>query len=138
MYGYEFTTVLRAYNETKSELDDLVLPVLYLDNYKDIYNTSGWYIPSPKELATLCVDGNYRVIWGNNGRTPGNATATAVNQVLSLLGESLATPLYDSYWTSSRQTKSLNSGNYVDISDNYGGVGYTGDWLKYARGVCAF
>lgn len=145
MYGYGFTTILRCYNEyVNNDIDYVVLPVKYVDEYDEkysIYNTSGWYLPSTKELGTLCVGISYRLIWGNNGSTPGCAIATAVNNVFKLLGTSIATELSPSYWTGTRQTIEKNSANYVDIDvptyHYYGGVGYWPDpcWI---RAICAF
>lgn len=56
--GYQNTVVLRAYNEycqKNSKLDYIVQPVAAIDEYHPApTNSTGWFLPSPKELHILC------------------------------------------------------------------------------------
>lgn len=60
--GYQNTKLLRAYNGSRSGQNvyekDVVLPVYILNDWKvnnpPPTNTTGWYIPSLKELTLLC------------------------------------------------------------------------------------
>lgn len=59
--GYQNTVVLRAYNEycqKNSKLDYIVQPVAAIDEFAEYHpaptNSTGWFLPSPKELHILC------------------------------------------------------------------------------------
>ena len=55
--GYQNTVVLRAYNEY-CQPDYIVKPVKAIDKFAATYfapeNSTGWFLPSPKELHILC------------------------------------------------------------------------------------
>ena len=136
--GYQNTKILKAYN-AQCETAQKVLPVsLLADFYKQNpapANTTGWFIPSVKELTLL-----YGVDKDNvytNGF--GNSTKTEMNEILTSLGTDCADILRDDfYWSSSEDEEyifyafSLNfyNGSVVDIMKN--------ERAYYVRAVCAF
>lgn len=119
--GYNNTQILKAYNDEGS------YPVTILNNFDTITEgvtlpqgkTSGWYLPSPRELVEL-----YRVKW-------------AVNQSLTASGSNpqLSSSEYHFYWS---------SGEYVNdyayrVSLYYGEVGGDNKYSNnYVRLVFAF
>lgn len=59
--GYQNTVVLRAYNtycKENSKSDNIVIPVAAIDEFAATHsapaNSTGWFLPSPKELHILC------------------------------------------------------------------------------------
>lgn len=59
--GYQNTVVLRAYNtycKENSKSDNIVIPVAAIDEFAATHsapaNSTGWFLPSPKELQILC------------------------------------------------------------------------------------
>lgn len=59
--GYQNTVVLRAYNtycKENSKSDNIVIPVAAIDKFAATHsasaNSTGWFLPSPKELHILC------------------------------------------------------------------------------------
>lgn len=59
--GYQNTVVLRAYNtycQNNDKSDYIVKPVAAIDDFNDTNpapdNSTGWFLPSPKELHILC------------------------------------------------------------------------------------
>lgn len=148
--GYQNTKLLKAYNRycTDNDYTDyIVWPVYYLtdfekDNPAPFY-TTGWFIPSPKELSLLCGGDEDNVI--NGAYTL--VTSRDINVVLNkLLSEKVSIDLleitYDNgyYWSSME---------YKDVGDWDRAIGINLNchsfygWSKtlnefYVRAVCAF
>lgn len=116
--GYQNTVVLRAYNEYYTEngnKDNIVIPIAALDEFAKTHpaptNSTGWFLPSPKELHILCykdVDNIY-----NNS---GVETYNIVNYSLTAVGG--AGLKNDVYWSSGE----YSSDNAWYVSLYNGGV----------------
>lgn len=116
--GYQNTVVLRAYNEYYTEngnKDNIVIPIAALDEFAKTHpaptNSTGWFLPSPKELHILCykdVDNIY-----NNS---GVETYNIVNYSLTAVGG--AGLKNDVYWSSGE----ISSDNAWYVSLYNGGV----------------
>jgi hypothetical protein len=145
MHGYAFTQILDCYNEyvISEEKGDsyLVLPAKYVKEYREtvgnIFNSSGWYVPTPRELGVLSVNENYELVLGSSNASD-NPTAKGVNTVLKLLGASLADELSANYWTSAQDGRYKDCGLYTDVMRAYGGVGWNNGPNLYVRAICAF
>ena len=98
--GYQNTVVLRAYNEycqTNAKSDYIVRPVAAIDDFDDTNpapdNTTGWFLPSPKELHILCNKDVDDIV--NNS---GTDTRNIINFSLTAVGgDGLK---YEYYWSS--------------------------------------
>ena len=136
--GYQNTKILKAYN-AQCETAQKVLPVSLLADFYEQNpapaNTTGWFIPSVKELTLLYGVDKDNV--STNGF--GNLTKTEMNTILTSLGTDYADVLSnENYWSSSEDEEnifyafSLNfyNGSVEDIMKN--GRAY------YVRAVCAF
>lgn len=136
--GYQNTKILKAYN-AQCEAAQKVLPVSLLADFYEQNpapaNTTGWFIPSVKELTLLYGVDKDNV--STNGF--GNLTKTEMNTILTSLGTDYADVLSnENYWSSSEDEEnifyafSLNfyNGSVEDIMKN--GRAY------YVRAVCAF
>ena len=142
--GYQNTKLLKAYNKYCTENNqsgNVVVPVSLLENW-DVQapeNTTGWYIPSPKELHMLCCKDVDNIFYAHtNGVTP--ETRDYIDPLLSALsGTSLGS---GSYWSSME-------GSIVEGENMYGAIrlrfndgapfGYRKDWDGAAiRAICAF
>ena len=142
--GYQNTKILKAYNEQCKEYNK-VLPVSLLADFSKQNlapaNTTGWFIPSEKELTLLCGKDVDNIYTNNSG---GTDTKTAMNTVLSSLGETYANTLANTgYWSSSEQN--IDQAFYVYF--NSGAVGLSlkysapleGEYNEYyVRAVCAY
>lgn len=102
MLGYNNTKVLCAFNEDE---DNAAWPLKVVDIMTDFSDanklpesTSGWFIPSIKELYILCEgDSDYNIFWNN--RTLANKVL--MNSVLAKIPESKALGEGDKeYWSS--------------------------------------
>lgn len=132
--GYQNTVVLRAYNEycqNNGKSDYIVKPVKAIDAFAAIHsapvNSTGWFLPSPKELHILCYKDVDDIV--NNS---GTDTKDIINSSLTAVdGEALK----DFYWSSGEH--SSNYAWYVSLYNGY--VNYN---LKayniYVRLVFAF
>ena len=86
--GYQNTVVLRAYNtycQTNDKSDYIVKPVAAIDDFNDTNpapdNSTGWFLPSPKELHILCYKDVDDIV--NNS---GTATRDIINSSLTAVG----------------------------------------------------
>jgi hypothetical protein len=140
--GYNNTKLLRAYNYYYADYNHKVRPIEYLDLFaaKNAApkGSSGWYLPSPKELAlTLGADVEARLHKGISGVT------TQFNNIQNILSALNASQLKSSYWSSS-ECKVNNSQRYTacEVNINYLSNGYVNDSNKNSitdlRAVCAF
>ena len=131
--GYQNTKLLKAYNEQCADAYK-VIPVSLLENFSEQNpapnNTTGWFIPSVKELTLLCgidVDD----VKGNN--SGGTDTKTAMNTILTSLGGSYADTFDTSfYWSSSEYTNNT----YAFSVHFYQGAVDTNSYKVYSSGTC--
>lgn len=142
--GYQNTKLLKAYNKYCTENNqsgNVVVPVSLLEDW-DVQapeNTTGWYIPSPKELHMLCCKDVDNIFYAHtNGVTP--ETRDYIDPLLSALsGTSLGS---GHYWSSME-------GSIVEGENMYGAIrlrfsdgapfGYNKHWDGAAiRAICAF
>ena len=142
--GYQKTKLLKAYNKYCTEngqSGNVVFPVSLLEDW-DVQapeNTTGWYIPSPKELHMLCCKDVDNIFYAHvNGVTP--ETRDYIDLLLSALsGTSLGS---GHYWSSME-------GSIVEGENMYGAIrlrftdgapfGYGKDRDAAAiRAICAF
>ena len=148
--GYQNTKLLKAYNRycmDNDYTDYIVWPVYYLadfekDNPAPFY-TTGWFVPSPKELSLLCGGDEDNVI--NGAYTL--VTSRAINVVLNeLLSENVSIDLLDTkgdnYFWSSTEYKDIGDWDCA-IGINFNNNGMRGNLSKTinefgVRAVCAF
>ncbi|WP_294081474.1 fimbrillin family protein [Proteiniphilum sp. UBA5384] len=107
--GYNNTQAIRAYNANDSNTDK-VLPVQAIDNWAASNtaptNSSGWYLPSAKELTLLCGR-DVNNIWYNN--SGGTGMRNIVNASLDKIGSPATSITSTEYWSSSEHTISSNA-----------------------------
>lgn len=100
--GYQNTVVLRAYNtycKENSKSDNIVIPVAAIDEFAATHsapaNSTGWFLPSPKELHILCYKDVDNIADSNNG---GTDTRDIINSSLTaVVGDGLKNEFY---WSS--------------------------------------
>ena len=147
--GYQNTKLLKAYNkycsETTGMSDYIVKPVAELVTWESTpgneapANTTGWFIPSAKELHMLCYKD---VLYNSLGTT----TYKAINPLIEALGgtelgetESGGAELSDkkNYWSSTERRD--DTGFAYQIYFNDGSFSRNAKYgLAYIRAVCAF
>lgn len=138
--GYQNTKILKAYNASlASGSDNTVLPVSLLETFSTDNpapaNTTGWFIPSVKELTLLYgVDADD--VYGSNTYAEGSVTKTLINGILSSWSSD-ANVLVDFYWSSSAfEDETLAFGvvfsdyDVFPFDKNANGI--------YVRAVCAY
>jgi hypothetical protein len=86
MLGYNNTQVLKKFNLQYKDKNKC-LPVAALDNLEDIKDTSGWYIPSVRELSLLSSGEQYTSVNSNNtffgdGSCYGSANITKIDDLI--------------------------------------------------------
>lgn len=143
--GYQNTEVLKAYNASLSDADTgkKVLPVSSLETFSTDnpapLNTTGWFIPSLKELTLLC-DKDVNNVWSqytNSGYTY-TSNKQAMNSILKdKLGDAYAEILEDKEYWSSLERKDTDY-----VFEMYFKNGQVWRMSKskeyYVRAVCAF
>ena len=138
--GYQNTKILKAYNATlESGSANTVLPVFSLADFSEQNpapaNTTGWFIPSVKELTLLCgkdVDN----VWSTDS---GAETKGIMNNILTSLGDAYVHTFgsYSYYWSSLERADYADCAFYVAFlrGSVYGqGKGNT----FFVRAVCAY
>ena len=146
--GYNNTRVISLYNEycdSQGGMDgNKVLPVQFIEAYAADNpapaGSSGWYLPSPKELSTLCsgwFDGN---IWKieQAGLPDLLVNRDLVNSRLTALGDRVAEEIVLTYWSCSEDAVGPD---YAFGLNFYGGwvLDYSKDnYLSRVRPVLAF
>jgi len=98
--GYNNTQVIRTYNSSVSSASpNLVLPVQDIDTWAKTHpapaNSSGWYLPSEKELTLLCGRDVNDIYLNGSG---GTGMRDIVNASISKAGATVITP--DNYGSS--------------------------------------
>ena len=142
IYGYQNTIVLHAYNEyciANGNDSHIIHPIVALDEFKELNSapagSTGWFLPSVKELHILCykdVDNIYRA--HNEKFTD---TRDMVNTSLSAVGgDALEATIR--YWTSTEyESDAHRSAFCVEFED--ANVNF---WSRFGklgvRVVCAF
>lgn len=137
--GYNNTKVIKAFNTyciNNNRLDYVVKPVETLkefekDNPAPI-NSTGWYIPSLKEIHMLSYK-DVNQVWGMYGLD----TRDLVNKMLDKIsGEKLKTDFY--YFSSSECNDNSATGAYSLTFQN-GQITYSRKhYISYVRAICAF
>jgi len=138
--GYQNTQVLLAYNKfckSNGKEVNLVRPVEALDDFEKIHpspaGSTGWFIPSPKELHILCYR-DVDDVWNQSGYKK-NTNQDIVNNSISAAGGDILQG--DDYWTSTEYTGKKCC--VLSINFKYAFMCY---FLKltscHVRAVCAF
>jgi hypothetical protein len=132
--GYSNTKAIKEYNTTATSVPiELLSPMD--NNFSDIENTSGWYLPSAREIIYL---------WGGSIPHKDTYYGTYYDANLSTLNEYLTTTGNDNintgkyYWTSSEYD---GTHSYVIImhSTNITSVSYIYKHFQFqVRPICAF
>lgn len=136
--GYQNTKLLKAYNAQCADANK-VLPVSSLDEFSEgnpaPAHTTGWFIPSVKELHMLCYK-DVDNVWDTYG-TDKVDTKNVINTSLNAVAGDSFGGIYNYYWSSTERTEkdyafgvrfynaNVNSNNKEDSTD-------------YVRAVCAF
>ena len=114
--GYNNTKAIEAFNASSANSGNQVHVVQKVVEYREKVPapeaSSGWYVPSEKELTLLCGE-DVDNIWNNN--PSGIANRDLINSKLKLIG---ATTLSSYYWSGTERSGSRAF--YVSFSD--GGV----------------
>jgi hypothetical protein len=148
--GYNNTKVLRAYNYDFADAEHKVLPIKYLDEFAAENDapkgSSGWYLPSPKELVLMVLEDNSEIRFYDYGSK--TTQFDNIQLILEALGEN-ASEVGRLYWSSSESKYTeerdgeIVSNYYAWVvyfySIYYGRVNdYSKDGSNYVRAVCAF
>jgi hypothetical protein len=141
--GYNNTKLLRAFNHYYSDNDYKVRPIEYLDLFvadnKAPESSSGWFLPSPKELALMVRDD---VKFEEEGSSTDRFTN--IQNILEALDN--ASMVVTEYWSSSESksiypsdSPSYNAWLVYFTEYKYGIVGENNKLCSYyLRAVCAF
>jgi hypothetical protein len=146
--GYNNTKLLRAYNYYYSDATHKVRPIEYLDLFaaKNAApkGSSGWYLPSPKELV-LILENNNSIEFGK-----GKSITDQFKNIQGILKAlDNASKMGDYYWSSSERKYTYTSDDKTAFnykawivffySSLHGQVeGNNKDTGNYVRAVCAF
>lgn len=146
--GYQNTKILKAYNDQCTAANK-VLPVDLLTTWEQSNpaptNTTGWYLPSEKELSLL---GGKDVQDLFTTSKAGTENKVLINEILGKLSSSTRDLLSDThYWSSTEHSSGQNY--YFSFTTNGGRMSYyvkTDNYLYsnpntyyfYVRAVCAF
>ena len=134
IYGYQNTVVIRAYNAYHSSSTYYIKPVTDLDKYANTYpapaGSTGWFLPSAKELHMLCYRDVDNISYGR-----GYDTREKVNSSLIKVGGHSLQSSY--YWTSTEYDFGVNKAYRVNFANaELSNIAKTTP--SYVRGVCAF
>lgn len=135
--GYNNTKVLEAYNshcKVNDKNNYVVTPIEKLADWKVTYpapvNTTGWFLPSVKELHMLCYK-DVDDVWNTYGNSCVE-TKAVVNASLEKVGGNQLTA---SYWSS---TEAEENYAFLVHFDNAMVQGYYKTYAQYVRAVCAY
>jgi hypothetical protein len=155
--GYNNTQILRAYNYYGCESEYQVIPIDEVEHYAEIYKSpkgsSGWFLPSPKELVLIAAIPETILYQAGYNTVETNVRLKNLRSVISVISKQYDVAdefVLTLYW-SSTEGKCFNSDGSEAGSDFafcvswYGGdyMGYVDCPLKYqynclVRAVCAF
>lgn len=145
--GQQHTAALRTFNEAQTDDSKKVIPVLALDEWAKTNSapsetTSGWYIPSAKELDLL-ANGDRQIEWAQaNDENVISVLNTKLDEIGAeefaiVHGDNTAANPYACYWSCSEISD--NSGNAYGVYFASGNVGSSLKTHFYrVRAVCAF
>lgn len=136
--GYNNTQAIRAYNQTNS--GNVALPVQSIDSWAASNtaptNSSGWYLPSGKELSLLCGR-DMNDIWVN--KSGGIDMHDIVNTSLNKVGSPATIIPSGNYWSSSELVRDMNIYAFsVDFGNGDVNAHPKGDRYFRVRSVLAF
>lgn len=144
--GYQNTKVLLAYNDyctANGKTDNLVIPVEHLKTFAEQNpapaNSTGWYIPSPKEMHMLIYKDVDNIFDAHDYNESYIETCSIVDASISAVGGDVVRTRNNSksYWPSSeisaRSTFCILSSSLVMYS-----AAKTDSGNMNARAVCAF
>ena len=138
--GYNNTKVLEAYNahcKANDKSGYLVQPIEALAEWKksnsDIANTTGWFLPSGKELHMLCYK-DVADVYDEGGKDK-LETWTVVNSSLGKVGGTQFGDNY--YWSSSEGADGEDIAFYVHLNKAYVSCHFKVITLD-VRAVCAY
>lgn len=137
--GYQHTKILKALNASSIEMLYHVVFIPLLETFSAANpapkNTTGWFIPSVKELTLLCGIDTDDVYQNNFGCT----TMEKMNTILNALGSDYADELNDSYWSSTENETNDAKAFYLMFDTNpmvlNGGNKIS---TNRVRAICAF
>lgn len=137
IYGYQHTILLEAYNEyckTQNLNNHIVRPIVAIAEFAKTnpapVGSTGWFMPSTKELYILC-NKDIDDIWSASPRS--TDTRDMVNASLAAAdGDALAN---QEYWATFEAA--VNAGYGMDLSSAFASP-RTKDNLLRVRAVCAF
>lgn len=141
--GYQNTQVLFAYNEycrSKGKEADIVRPVAALDDFEKNHpspaGSTGWFIPSPKELHILCYK-DVDNIWNQSGYKKRSNKDIVNNSISAAKGDILDGEYSGDYWTSTEYTGQKCS--VIAINFKYSYMCHFHTLAScHVRAVCAF
>lgn len=136
IYGYQNTQVLFAYNDycTKNSMtDNIVKPAAAIAGFTDANpaptGSTGWFIPSAKEMHILCFKDGDTVLDSGENHT---VTRDKVNESLTAVGGDV---FGDGYYWSSSETDTEQIDVKFSTAGFYGQIKTMG---RLVRCVCAF
>lgn len=137
--GYNNTKVIKAYNNycvNNKKTDYVVKPVEFLNEFEENnpapINSTGWYIPSVREIHMLCYK-DVNQVWGLYGVE----TRDLVNSLLDKLSaEKIKTEFY--YFSSSECNDNPATGAFSIIFSNGQLLYSRKHYNSYVRAICAF
>ncbi len=136
IYGYQNTQVLFAYNDycTKNSMtDNIVKPAAAIAGFTDANpaptGSTGWFIPSAKEMHILCFKDGDTVLDSGKNHT---VTRDKVNESLTAVGGDV---FGDGYYWSSSETDTEQIDVKFSTAGFYGQIKTMG---RLVRCVCAF
>ena len=140
--GYQNTKLLKAYNAQCEEANK-VLPVSLLDEFSTSNpapaHTTGWFIPSAKELYMLCYKDVDDIANIGGESTDKVDTKNLINTSLSAVGGDV---FGDNYYWSSTETTYFGQvkafGVYFKDADTYSTSKSDANNTDYVRAVCAY
>lgn len=141
MLGYNNSLIMESFNEDKDN-ETCKLPAI--DSVKSFRiktpapeNTSGWYLPSPKEISLLCngeYEGNIWDIYSSGENFTENRDF--INERISKISNAIPLGANDVYWTSGEYD--YESAVYLFMKKGYVKYDYKSSPLFKLRPILAF
>ena len=137
--GYNNTKAIEAFNAANSDyaVQAVQNAVAYRNAVSAPATSSGWYLPSEKELTLLCGKEVSDIYQNNSGGTGIRDFLNGDNGPFKNLGSNAAAIQFARYWSSTEDSYGSYSAFYVGFDDGY--VNYTNKINSYrVRCVLAF